>query len=311
MRHPEGSFLAKPRRRALTLLGGVAGLAAIGLPGCAAFNYDAADAPQALRELSPLEPRPRLALVLGAGGPRGYAHIGVMSVLEEAGIVPDLVVGSSVGALLGVFWASGLSAAQIDAESRQGGPLTVFDPTPFADRGWIRGQRLQDYVNQGVGGRRLHELSRRVIVVATRRSDKRPHFFLRGNAGVAVRASSAVPGIVSPVGIAGVEYEDADESLPLAVAAARAAGARFVIAVNVYPRPEATPSDASARQLAQDARRRALIATQVAQADFFLHPNVGYHASPLRSYFESSRLIGQAEARQRLPELQALLQATA
>ena len=61
-----------------------------------------------------LDTVPKVALVLGAGGPRGYAHIGAMRVLEEAGVTVDLVVGSSVGSLIGVFWASGLSAEEID-----------------------------------------------------------------------------------------------------------------------------------------------------------------------------------------------------
>ena len=92
-------------------------LAVPGLSGCAAFDYRADDAPEALAELRPLQPAPRLALVLGSGGPRGYAHIGVLRVLEEAGLRPDLVVGSSVGSLIGVFWASGLDAAEIDRRS--------------------------------------------------------------------------------------------------------------------------------------------------------------------------------------------------
>ena len=168
-------------------------------------------------------------------------------------------------------------------------------------------QRLQDYVNQGLGGRRLEALQRRVVVVATRRDDKTPRFFTTGNAGVAVRASSAVPGIVSPVGIAGVEYEDGDESLPLAVSATRAAGARFIIAVNVYPRTESTPSDAPASMRERDARRRARIEPEITQADFVLHPDLGYYASPLRSYFVESRQIGEATARAQLPALLAKL----
>jgi NTE family protein len=295
------------RRRHLWALSGAAGLSWLGLSGCAAFDYHEPDAPQALVDVPPFEPRPRIALVLGPGGPRGYAHIGVMRVLEEAGIQPDLIVGCSVGALLGVFWASGLTASQIDARSMQGGPLTVFDPSPFADRGWIRGQRLQDYVNDGLGGRGLEALPRRVIVVATRRVDKAPRFFVSGNAGVAVRASSAVPGIVSPVGIAGEDYEDGDESLPLAVSAARGAGARFIVAVNVYPRLESTPPDAPESMRARDARRRARIEPEAAQADFVFHPDLGYYASPLRSYFVQSRQIGEAEARAQLPALRARL----
>jgi NTE family protein len=298
----------RPRRDFLVRFG-MSAWPLLSLTACTAFDYQEADAPLALSQLQPFEPRPRIALVLGPGGPRGYAHIGVMRVLEEAGIEPDLVVGCSVGALLGVFWASGLSAVQIDALSKQGGPLTLFDPSVFADRGWIHGQKLQNYVNNGIGQSQLQSLKRRVIVVATRRDDKTPRFFTSGNAGVAVRASSAVRGIVSPVGISGVEYEDGDESLPLAVSAARAAGARFVIAVNVYPRPQSTPPDAPPSMRARDSRRRARIEPELTHADVVLHPDLGYYASPLRSYFVESRQIGEAYAREQLAALQAALSA--
>ena len=284
----------------------------LGLPvvaGCAAFDYRDADMPVAMTRVPELDPPPRIALVLGSGGPRGYAHIGVLRVLEEAGIVPDLVVGSSVGALIGVFWASGLSAAEIDRRSFEGGPLTVFDPSLFADRGWIRGQRLQDYVNDGLASRRLESLPRRAIVVATRRSDKQPGYFASGNAGVAVRASAAMPGIISPVGIGGVEYEDGDESLPVPVTPARQSGAQFVIAVDVSARPGSTPSDASQAMKVRDTRRRARIAPELAQADFVFHPDLEYRAGPFRSYFVSSRQRGEAYARERLPVLRQALTA--
>jgi NTE family protein len=305
---PQPAAPAHPTRRSVTraLLAGGA-LAPAWLGGCAAFDYRAPDAPQALSTLAPLTPRPRLALVLGSGGPRGYAHLGVLQVLEDAGLRPDLVVGSSVGALIGTFWASGRSAAELDALSLSGGPLTVFDPWPFADRGWIIGQRLQDFVNDGLQGRRLEDLPRRVIVTATRRADKVPCFFTRGNAGVAVRASGAVPGIVSPVGIAGVEYEDGDESLPVPVSAARAAGADWVIAVDVSARPDSTPASATPAQRERDRRRRARIAGEVAQADFLLHPDLAYDAGPWRRYFVDSRQRGEAHARERLPALLAAL----
>jgi NTE family protein len=280
-------------------------LTAASLGACAAFDYREPDAPRALELPPPLQPPPRVALVLGSGGPRGYAHVGVLRVLEEAGLVPDLVVGCSVGALLGTFWASGLSATRIDELSMQGGPLTLFDVSPFADRGWIRGQRLQDYVNDGIGGRLLDALPRRVIVTATRRSDKQPRYFMSGNAGVAVRASSAMPGIISPVGVAGEEYEDGDESVPVPVSAARAAGARFVIAVDVTAR--STPADASQAQRERDLRRRARIAPETALANFVIHPDLAYGAGPFRSYFVDSRQRGEAHARQVLPALRDAL----
>jgi NTE family protein len=277
------------------------------LAGCAPFNYTGPDSPRALTAIAPLEPAPRIALVLSSGGPRGYAHIGVMRVLEEAGIEVDLLVGTSVGSLLGAFWADGRSAAELDALSQEGGPFTLFDLSLFADRGWIHGQRLQDYVNTRLGNRSIEQLPRRLVVGATRRNDKTPVFFDHGNAGVAVRASSAVPGILSPVGIEGVEYEDGDESLPLAVRAARQAGARYVIAVDVTPRLEAAPEGALVALRERVARRRARIEPEAVQADFLIHAELDFIASPLPSYFRYARAAGEVSGRAHLPMLLASL----
>jgi len=279
------------------------GLLAIALTGCAAFNYTQPDSPEPNPSVDPLTPTPKVALVLGSGGPRGYAHIGVMKVLEEAGLEIDLVVGSSVGALIGAFWAYGYTADQLDQIAQSGGPLTLFDLSLFADRGWIHGQRLQNYVNDKLSNAVIEQLPRPLIVAATRRADKQAVFFDRGNVGVAVRASSAVPGIISPVGIQGVEYEDADESLPVAVRAAREAGAQFVIAIDVSARPGAAPPGTSAKMLERDATRRSRIDPETQTADFLIHPDMDYAASPLASYFRQAQLAGELTARQSLPAL--------
>ena len=279
------------------------------LAGCAApFNYIGADSPRAMPALVPFDTPPRIALVLSSGGPRGYAHLGVMRVLEEAGIEVDLVVGTNVGSLLGAVWADGRSAAELNALSEDGGPLTVFDPSPFADRGWIHGQRLQDYVNTRLGNKSIEQFPRRLVIGAMRRSDKAPVFFASGNAGVAVRASSAVPGILSPVGINGTEYEDGDESLPLAVRAARQAGAQFVIAVDVTLRLETAPTDTSQAQRERVAKCRARSAAEADQADFLLDSGLAWQASPPPSVFRYTRRTGEQAARRQLPELLARLQ---
>lgn len=273
------------------------------LSGCASFNYLEKDSPVAELEIKPDYPPPKIALVLGSGGPRGYAHIGIMKVLEEAGIEVDLVVGSSVGSLIGAFWAAGYRANELSRIAFDGGPLDLFDVSVFADRGWIRGQRLQNYVNQQLGYRSIEQLKRRLIIAATRREDKKPVFFQRGNVGVAVRASSAVPKIISPVGINGIEYEDADESLPLAVSAARQAGATFIIAIDVSARPGSAPSGTSQRMLNRDSRRRARIDPEVMQADFLIHPDLDYGAGPWRSYFIHAQQRGEETARELLPQI--------
>ncbi|MEM7207579.1 MAG: patatin-like phospholipase family protein [Pseudomonadota bacterium] len=281
---------------------------AVTLCACTPFNYIESDAPKPLASVPVFEPKPRIALVLGAGGPRGYAHIGVMRVLEQACINVDLIVGTSVGSLLGTFWASGLSATQIDALSTQGGPLTLFDPSLFADRGWIHGQKLQDFVNRELGGKKLEELPRKVIVVATQREEKSTRYFVSGNTGVAVRASSAVPGIISPVGINGTEYEDGDVTAPLAVSAARAAGAEFVIAVNVYPKTSSIPTDASDRSREQVERRASQTASEMALADFAIHAETPFKAGPNTEFFKTSREIGEKVAASKIHELLAALE---
>lgn len=277
------------------------------IAGCVSFNYTQADSPIALAAVPVMNPKPQVALVLGSGGPRGYAHIGVMKVLEEAGIEYDLVVGSSVGSLIGAFWGSGYSASEIDELSKQGGPLTVFDFSLFADRGWIRGQRLQDFVNDRLRSQRIELMPRKFIAAATRLNDKQPVFFQSGNAGVAVRASSAVSQIISPVGILGVEYEDGDESLPVAVRAARQAGAKFVIAVDVTAVPGTAPVDTSASRLEREAKRRARIDPELMHADFVIHPDIGFGTVPTSAFFEHARKSGELTAKRLLPILQAAM----
>jgi NTE family protein len=93
-------------------------LALLPLGACSPFNYVGSDSPRPLSVALPIHPRPKIAVVLGSGGPRGYAHIGIIKVLEANGIAPDLIVGSSVGALIGAFWASGLSASELEALSQ-------------------------------------------------------------------------------------------------------------------------------------------------------------------------------------------------
>jgi NTE family protein len=282
-------------------------IAACFMTACAQFNHAQPNSPVALSAVPAISPAPRVALVLGSGGPRGYAHIGVMRVLEDAGIGVDLVVGSSVGALLGSFWAHGYSAQALDDLSQTGGPLTVFDFSLWADRGWIHGKRLQDYVNTGLNNSNIEDMPRQFIAVATRLHDKQPVFFNSGNVGVAVRASSAVHRIFSPVGIQGVEYEDGDESLPVAVRAARQAGAQLVIAVDVTARPGSAPEGTSAARLEREARRRARIDPEMHYADFVIHPDMGFATRPTPAFFRMARQSGEREAQRLLPQLKAAL----
>ena len=277
------------------------------ISGCSSFNNVKLDSPIPQTMVEAMRPQPGVALVLGSGGPRGDAHIGVMKVLEENGIEVDLIVGSSVGSLIGAFWADGYSVSEIDALSQTGGPLTLFDFSIFADRGWIHGQRLQNYVSTGLTHQKIEAMPRKFIAVATRLTDKQPVFFASGNAAVAVRASSAVSKIFSPVGIQGVEYEDADESLPVAVRAARQAGARFIIAVDVAADPAQAPEGTSATRLSRELKRRARIEPELLEADFVIRPEIGFRTSPTQRFFKTAQRSGEETMQRMLPELLSAL----
>jgi NTE family protein len=110
----------------LTIKVAVVALSLIQLAGCTSFNYTQGDCHVTMVSVPIMNPRPQVALVLGNGGPRDNAHIEAMKVLEQAGINYDLVVGSSVGSLIGAFWASGYSASEIDELSKKEGVRGLY-----------------------------------------------------------------------------------------------------------------------------------------------------------------------------------------
>jgi NTE family protein len=190
--------------------------------------------------------KPMLALALSGGSARGFAHLGVIKVLEEIGLVPDLIVGVSAGSMVAVAYASGMSAQQlIDASAKLDTTLmmdftmpNLGQPIIRGELGFIRGERLQTFVNQLLTNRSLQTLPRKVAVIATDLQSGKPIAFTQGNAGMAVRASSAVPGVFVPPLILGRLYVDGQVSSPVPVAMARMLGATTVIAVDATFPPE-------------------------------------------------------------------------
>ena len=216
--------------------------------GCASLHEPAGVADQPRFE--PARPvagtRPLVALVLSGGSARAFAHIGAIKVLEEAGIEPDLIVGTSAGSLVGVAYAAGLNAGQLAAAARTFDPAMLRDftlpnlglPVLGGELGFIRGERLQNYVEHLVSARPLQDLPRRIAVVATDLQTGQPIAFTRGHTGLAVRASASVPGVFVPPSINGRLYVDGQVSSPVPVMIARMLGAEIVIAVDATFPPE-------------------------------------------------------------------------
>lgn len=181
-------------------------------------------------------PPPKIALVLGGGAAKGFAHIGVIKAFEALGFVPDLVVGTSAGSVVGVLWAAGYDGfglQRIAMEMKE----SSFSDWTLPNRGFFKGESLRDFINQKVQRRPLEKLKRTVGVVATDLQSGELVVFQRGDAGIAVQASSSVPGVFQPVTISGREYVDGGVVSPVPVKVARRLGADIVIAVNISDRP--------------------------------------------------------------------------
>ncbi len=182
------------------------------------------------------ERREKFALVLGGGAARGFAHIGVIKVLEANGMVPDLIVGTSAGSLVGALYASGIDGFELQRLGLSLEEATFADRT-IGSRGIIKGEALAAYVNQQLKQQPIERLKRALAIVATDLRTGEPIVFQRGDTGMAVRASSAVPGIFSPVKIGDREYVDGGLTHPVPVAIARRLGADVVLAVDISARP--------------------------------------------------------------------------
>jgi len=187
----------------------------------------------------PVEPllRPvKIGLALGGGAARGFAHVGVIKALEARGIVPDIVVGTSVGSFVAALYASGYDGAHLQRVAMQFEESTLTDWS-LPSRGLFKGQALQDFVNEQVEQRPMEKLQRKLAVVATDLSTGEMMVFERGNVGMAVRASSSVPGVFQPVAIGGHEYVDGGLVSPVPARTARRLGADVVIAVDISKKP--------------------------------------------------------------------------
>ncbi|MEW6132231.1 MAG: patatin-like phospholipase family protein [Pseudomonadota bacterium] len=178
------------------------------------------------------KPAPKIALVLGGGAARGFAHIGVIKALEAQGIVPDMVVGTSAGSVVGALYASGMRGFDLQALALGMQEDMVADWT-LPNRGVLRGEALQDFINQKVRGLPIQRMPKTLGIVATELKNGEMVVFRQGNTGMAVRASSAVPGVFQPVEINGRDYVDGGLTSPVPVQPARAMGADFVIAVDI------------------------------------------------------------------------------
>jgi len=276
------------------------------LAGCSMLPGKAPEPPPATTAVPP--PKPKIGLALGGGAARGFAHIGVIKVLESHGIVPDYVVGTSAGAVVGSLYAAGYDAFAMQKIAQQ------LDEKIFADwtlggRGFLKGEALQDFVNQQLRNRPLEKLNKPFATVATDLNSGERMVFRTGDSGLAVRASAAVPGVFQPTRVRGKTYVDGGLTSPIPVQATREMGADIVIAVDISDRPEGQPVDSLTAILWQTTTIMGGVigSNELRGADIVIRPKLHYVKSWDFTARHDAMLEGERAAQAALPQIRQKL----
>lgn len=256
----------------------------------------------------------KIGLVLGGGAARGFAHIGVIKVLEAQGIVPDIVVGTSAGSLVGALYAAGNNGYALNKLAIEMDEAVIADwrvPLFAKTSGIFKGEGLQNYVNKIVGPLPLEKFKIPFGAVATDLESGLPILFRRGNAGIAVRASSSVPGVFQPVRIGSHSYVDGGLVAPVPVHFAREMGADFVIAVNISTQPDAQAASSSLDILLQTfaIMGQSINRFELKGADIVIHPDLGTMSGNDFAGRNAAILAGERAATAMLPQLRQKLAA--
>ncbi len=255
-------------------------LATLALPLAACFGGDNAKPtppPATATPAAPVAapPKIRIGLALGGGAAKGFAHIGVIKMLEANGFVPEVVAGTSAGSVVGALYASGMDPFQMQTNAIALDEASIRDVSLFSG-GVVKGQKLQDYVNQQVGNRPIERMRKPFAAVATELETGKRTFFVRGNTGQAVRASSSIPGVFEAVEIGKSHYVDGGVVSPVPVDAARQLGADLVIAVDISSKASGKNPGSMLGNVNQSITimGQKLGAQELARADIVIRPQV-------------------------------------
>ncbi len=268
--------------------------------------------PAPVPEVRAPEPKkiPKLGLALGGGAARGFAHIGVLQVLEEEGIKPDFIAGTSAGSLVAALYASGKTSTQLTwlAESMDESQLTDWT-LPFAGRGVLRGEALGKYVNSQLNGLKIEDMKIPLGIVATDLQTGEGILFRRGDVATAVRASSAVPSVFEPVRIGQRDYVDGGLVSPVPVLYVKQMGAQYIIAVDISSRPEDAKTSDIFKVLLQtfSIMSKSISQLELPQAQVVVRPALPNVGSAEFSARKKSIEAGRAAMKQALPQVKAAL----
>ncbi|MEW6002629.1 MAG: patatin-like phospholipase family protein [Nitrospirota bacterium] len=261
------------------------------------------------REIKPPPKPAKIALVLGAGASKGFAHIGVLKVLESNKIPIHMIIGTSVGSFVGSLYAYGYNAFQLQKMSFTIEKGDIIDLT-IPDSGFIRGEKLEEYINRTLNNTPMEKLSIPFYAVTTDIQTGQEVIFGKGNTGTAVRASCSIPGIFRPVKIHDKIYVDGGVVSPVAVDAAKKFGADIVIAVDISGGVDTTPPENTLETILQSIgiMYSKLASIQLSKADVVIKPKVGYIGSSDFSKRHEAVLEGEKAALETLPYIKKIIE---
>lgn len=256
-----------------------------------------------------VKPPAKVALVLGAGASRGFAHIGVLKILEANRVPIHLIVGTSAGSLVGSMYAYGFNAFQLQSLSFPVEKGDIIDLT-VPDNGFIKGEKLEAYVNHMLKGTPIEKLRTRFYAVAADIQTGEEVVFASGNTGMAVRASCSIPGIFQPVKIGSRIYVDGGIVSPVAVDTARKMGADLVIAVDISLGVESPPPKTIMETIMQSVviMYSKISQSQLERADVVVRPRVSHIGSTDFSKRHEAVLEGEKAALEAMPQVKAALE---
>ena len=251
----------------------------------------------------------RIALVLGGGAARGFAHIGVLKILESNGIPIHMIVGTSAGSFVGSLYAYGLNAYQIQKLSLDIQRSDIADFT-IPDNGFIKGDLLEEYVNRMLRNTTMEKLRIPFYATATELPNGKETVFRTGNTGKAVRASCSIPGVFNPAMIGNKMYVDGGVVSPVPVDAAKRLGADVVIAVDISSDLDTTKPSGTIETILQaiNIMSSRISVAQLSRADIVIRPLVGHIGSADFDRRNDAIIEGEKAALQALPKIREIVE---
>lgn len=253
--------------------------------------------------------RPKIGLALGSGGVRGYAHIGVLRVLEEYRIPIDYMAGSSMGSMISVLYANRLNLDHLARLASYLKKKHLFDYS-VPRLGFIKGERIKEMVRLLTHRKKIEDLAIPTSVVATDLTHRERFVFREGPIDVAVRASIAIPGIFEPVQMGDRLLVDGGVIERVPVMTVREMGADLVIGVDVSHRTKSKPAKSIFDVIMQtlDIMDREIFVSRSRQADLLIQPNVGDYDTTSFERVEEIIREGERAAREKMDEIMMLIE---